>query len=201
MDTAGGQVASLIDAKQDVNLYGWTNDGKKLVFWNGRPIRYWTFDLVSRAIAELISHPKHDIHGAEISPDNRWLAFHLIGPVVGPLFIAPLRDGKAAEESEWIKIAAYPGNNRRPWWSADGNLLYFLSSKDQNECIWVQRLHPQTKRPAGEPSPLVHFHTARRTPGVGQGFGPAISRDAIILGLNERKSNVWIAEERSQAGR
>ena len=61
--------------------------------------------------------------------------------------IAPIHSGRAAGESEWITVAAYPGRNTRPWWSPDGNLLYFLSMKDSYPDIWVQRLDPVAKHP------------------------------------------------------
>jgi len=111
--------------------------------------------------------------------------------------IAPLRQGRAAGESEWITVADYPGRNVRPWWSPDGNLLYFLSLKDNYSDIWAQRLHPVTKRPMGAAFAVYHFHEVRRAPNfiAAAGFGPAIGKDSITFALLEQSANIWIAEQ------
>jgi hypothetical protein len=94
-------------------------------------------------------------------------------------------------------VAEYPGTNTRPWWSPDGNLLYFLSMKDGYPDIWAQRLHTVTKRPAGEAFAVYHFHETRRAPNIlgAAAFGPAIGRNQITFSLQERSGNIWIAEQ------
>jgi hypothetical protein len=145
----------------------------------------------------MIGHPKLDIHGAEPSPDRKWVAFHLPGVTNEPVKIAPLRNGRAASESEWITVAEYPGRNNRPWWSPDGTLLYFLSLKDNYPDIWAQRLDPATKRPVGEAFAVYHFHETRKAPNIigAAAFGPAIGKDQITFSLLERSANIWIAEQ------
>jgi hypothetical protein len=145
----------------------------------------------------MFSHSKLNIHGAEPSPDLKWVAFHLPAVTNSPVKIAPLRNGRAAAEAEWITVAEYPGSNSRPWWSPDGNLLYFLSMKDGYPDIWAQRLHPVTKRPVGEAFAVYHFHEIRRAPNilVAGGFGPAIGKNQITFSLQEQSANIWIAEQ------
>ena len=142
----------------------------------------------------LISDPAYTIHGAELSPDGKWVAFHLPRPGSEPLKVAPVRAGKAAAEAEWITVAATAGVNRRPWWSPDGNLLSFISTRDNYPCIWAQRLDPATKKPRGGPIAVYHFHEARR---VFQGtapFGPAVGGGRIVFALGEQTGNIWLAE-------
>ena len=107
------------------------------------------------------------------------------------------REGRAAGEAEWITIAEYPGRNSRPWWSPDGNLLYFLSMKDNYPDIWAQRLDPATKRPVGDPSPIMHFHETRKGINIvgAAVFGPAIGKNQITFSLMEQSANIWIAEK------
>ena len=145
----------------------------------------------------MISHPKLDIAAVEPSPDLKWVAFHLPGVTNTPVKIAPLRDGRAAGESEWITVAAYPGRNLRPWWSPDGNLLYFLSAKDNYPDIWAQRLHPLTKRPVGEAFAIYHFHETRKAPNflATAAFGPAVGKSQITFSLLEQSANIWIGEQ------
>ena len=77
MSTRGGVASVLLRAQDDqVNIYGWSADSKKILYWHGRPIRFSLLDVTTRRSAPLISHPQHNIHGAELSPDQQWVAFH-----------------------------------------------------------------------------------------------------------------------------
>jgi hypothetical protein len=147
----------------------------------------------------LISHATLDIHGAELSPDGKWVAFHIPRPVSELLKIAPVRDSKATGEAEWITVTEAAGNNRRPWWSRDGNLLYFISTRDGYSCIWAQWLDPSTKRPRGEPMAVYHLHETRRSMNVLSAtlFGPAVGRGQIVFALGEKNGNIWLAEPES----
>jgi serine/threonine protein kinase len=198
VEATGGQVTTLLEATQQAIVYGWTADGNDIVFWNGSPIRFSLFNLRTQQESVLLSHPRKNIHDVELSPDRQWAAFHLINPESGPLLVTPVREGKAAGEAEWFTIADYPGKNRRPWWSPDGNLLYFVSDRDGKSCIWAQRLAPSSKRPQGEAFPVSHFHQARLAITEGTGtFGPAVSRDALVFRLLERSGDIWIGEKRT----
>ena len=196
MDSTGGQARKLVDLDTGGSIYSWTADGNSLVYSQSRS-RWYLFDLSTGKEQEMISHPKLVIHNAEPSPDLKWVAFMLQGVVNSPVKIAPLRDGRAAGESEWITVAAYPGRNVRPWWSPDGNLLYFLSLKDNYFDIWAQRLHPVTKRPVGEAFAVYHFHETRKAPNIlgTASFGPAVGRSQITFSLLEQSANIWIAEQ------
>jgi Tol biopolymer transport system component len=193
------KATKLLDLAGGVTIFGWSADGKRIVYWDGSPTRFSVFDLETRQTSVLISHPAHDIHGAELSPDGNWVVFHLPRPGSEPLKIAPVREGKAAGEAEWITVTAAAGLNRRPWWSPDGNLLYFLSTRDGYGCIWAQRLDPSTKRPRGEPIAVYHFHEIRRSPDIlaAAWFGPAVGRGRIVFALGEQTGNIWLAEPAS----
>jgi len=196
MDSSGGEATKLFDPEGGVMIFGWSADGKKIVYWNGTPVRFSVFDLDTRQSSELISHPTLDIHGAELSPDGQWVAFHVPRPASEPLKIAPVRAGKPAAEAEWVTVADTAGASRRPWWSPDGNLLYFLSARDNYNCIWAQRLDPATKRPRGEPLAVYHVHQTSRSLGFGgaAGWGPAVGGGRIVFALSEQTGNVWLAE-------
>ncbi|HUQ91083.1 MAG TPA: hypothetical protein VM120_05320 [Bryobacteraceae bacterium] len=197
IDSIGGQARKLIDLPTGGALYSWTTDGSSLVYYRTSPIRFFLYNLKTGEEQQITSHPKLDIHGVEPSPDWKWVAFHLPALVNTPVKIAPLRNGRMADESEWIPIAEYPGINSRPWWSPDGNLMYFLSMKDNYPDIWAQRLDPLTKRPAGEAFAVYHFHETRRAPNIlsAASFGPAIGKNQITLSLRDLAANVWIAEQ------
>jgi Tol biopolymer transport system component len=195
MHSSGGEATKLLDPAGGVSLYGWSADGKRIVYYDGSPIRFSVFDLETRQTWKLVSHPEYDTHGAELSPDGNWVAFHLPRSGSELIKIAPVRAGKAAPEAEWI-TATGVGSNGRPWWSPGGNLLYFLSTRDNYDCIWAQPLDPATKRPRGEPMNVFHFHEARRSLNIltGDRFGPAAGGRRIVFGLGEQSGDIWLAE-------
>lgn len=195
-DAAGGPGAELLSENEEAMLYGWTGDGAKLVYWHGSPIQWSLFDLRSRRSNDfrISTSTKAAIHGIEFSPDGKWIAFHLFGSTGGPVMVSALRNGSAAPEGEWTLISEQSGINRRPWWSPDGNTLYFLSDRDGNICMWGRRLNSATKQPSGSIYPVHHFHERRRLIPAAP-FGPAISKSWIIFALQERTSNIWIGEQ------
>ena len=199
MDASGGEATKVAEGSP-LSLYGWTADGNFLIYYMGGSIRWFTFDLATRKSTVLLAHPKLTIHGVEPSPDRRWVSFHIPNPVREPIYIASVRDGMVAGESEWIRVADSAGVNRRPWWSPDGNLLYWLSERDGFVCAWALRLEPATKKPKGDPFAVLHFHEARRSlAAVGlASFGPAITRDKLIFALPEYSGNIWIAEKEAR---
>ena len=109
-----------------------------------------------------------------------------------PTYIAPVRDGVAAPEREWIRITDGPVDGRS-WWAPDGNLLYVLSDRDGSQCIWAQRLDPATKRPQGPAFGVYHLHGRRRSL-VGAPFGYAMAPDKLYFALQETTGNIWLAD-------
>jgi hypothetical protein len=111
-----------------------------------------------------------------------------------PVRIAPLRNGVAAEESEWIEVTDGSGLDASPWWSPDGGLLYFFSRRDGFECLWAQRLDPATKKPVGPAFDVYHFHGARRVVNTST-VGPALSANKLVFSMGELSGNIWMAEQ------
>lgn len=193
---AGGEATRLLQFKGPGHVFGWSPDGAKILYWEGNPVRYSTFDAKTRQSALLISHREYNIHDATFSPDQRWLAFHTPFERQTKIWIAPVRDGRAAADSEWITVIDLGTDSRKPWWSPDGNLLYFFSNQDGFHCLYAQRLDA-SKHPAGRPFPVYHSHQ------FGEGLGSNRTRwgmaklpGRIIVPLFEGTSNVWIAERK-----
>ncbi|MBL8291162.1 MAG: PD40 domain-containing protein [Bryobacterales bacterium] len=200
MPSGGGEVIRLISPEQKLSLqaFGWTPDGRKIVYWHGKPIRYALFDPETRQSSDFLSHARYPIHTAQISPDQRWVAFNTPTGKENPLWIAPFRNEKAAEEKDWIRVSEH--NDFRPWWSPDGNLLYMVSRRDGALCIWMQPLDPVSKQPNGNASALLHVHdTRKRLPGGMAAFGPAILPGGLIFPLEEESGNVWLAQPQTQS--
>ena len=195
LDSGGGQPKALIETAERLVAYGWSPDGKRVIFWHGSPVQFSTVEWRTGKRKVLISHPKYSVLNAVLSPDENWVSFDVPGPTGRSVMIAPVRDGTAVAESEWITVAAASSWNQRGWWSEDGRLLFYLSDRDRNTCIWAQRLATHTKRPVGDAFSISHFHDMRRLlPGAGP-YGPAVSRNELLVGLLERTENIWLAEE------
>ncbi|MCC6394604.1 MAG: serine/threonine-protein kinase [Bryobacterales bacterium] len=176
-------------------IYGWFPDSSKLIFWSGNPVRFFTMTLDGR-VSGLISDPKKNIHGAVVSPDGQWVAFHVPLPPEQNVYVAPLHNGQAGGEGEWVHITNDQFHNFIPWWSEDGNLLYFASNRDGFECIWAQRLDGIHKRPVGAAFEVHPFHSVRNPIPNAVSFGPAVARDFLIYSMGDNTANVWVGERK-----
>jgi Tol biopolymer transport system component len=194
VSSAGGDSRKLCD--NCGLIYHWTRDGKRILYRTGNPMRFNSVEVATGQQTPVLAHPKHFILVVRYSPDGGWLAMQYGRGREAPpaLFIAPVRNGKAAPESEWIPIMDRPGVHQRPWWSPDGNRLYFLSNANGQEDIWSQRLDPATKRPVGEPQILYHPQIDRLAIQAGVAFGPGESPNRLIFPIEEATGNIWIAE-------
>jgi Tol biopolymer transport system component len=178
------------------SMYGWTPDGKRIVYYTGQPASWFLLDPKTRQSTPLISlHRDSGIGNAVLSPDQRWLAFRRPAGRHNSIWVAPVRDGKVGEERDWIPVGDATGSVGVVIWSPDGNLLYMLGRADGNLCLWAQRLDPSTKRTIGEPFPVHHIHTARISIRDTREFGPAVLPAGIIFGAREETGNVWLAEQ------
>ncbi len=179
----------------------WNRDGTRLLDEQvaGKPV-----GLVApgrRKRIPIIQHSSYALSAARFSPDDRWIAFHAIpGPTIRQVFVVPFRDPSQPgvgpiEEKDWVPITDGAGMERYAAWSPDGNLLYFLSERDGFRCLRAQRLDPATKRPAGSPIEVYHFHNARRSLlGAGDpvAVSPAIAVDKVVFGMLETTGNIWM---------
>jgi hypothetical protein len=139
-------------------------------------------------------HPKYSIHDGRLSPDGRWFTFKLVlSATRQPVYIAPVRNGPPAGEQEWIQIFTVGHYNYKPFWSPDGRLLYYYSSKDGRNCLYARRLDASTKHPAGEEFAVRHFHDNLQ-PARGPAVGYGLTADRLYLSLEESKTSVWLAE-------
>ena len=132
-----------------------------------------------------------------LSWDSRWITFYRnTGPGRAQIFVAPVREGPPVPNSELIAVTDGQSLDRLPEFSPDGGLIYFMSMRDGYDCLWALRLDRGTKKPAGTPFQVQHFHSARRSPAWVRPGQRAISiaRDQVVFTMEERTGNLWMAE-------
>lgn len=134
-----------------------------------------------------------ELYQAKFSPDDRAVAVEAVLGDDSRLFIVPVENGVAGPAGRWIPIDHRGHWDDKPRWSPDGNLLYFLSDRDDYFCLWAQRVMAQTKQPVGAPFPVYHFHNARlSTANLFLNIAEiGVAKDKIIFGLGELTGNIW----------
>jgi dipeptidyl aminopeptidase/acylaminoacyl peptidase len=116
--------------------------------------------------------------------------------------IAPVRNGVAGKEAEWIAVTDGRYSDDKPQFSPDGNTVYFTSTRDGYLCIWVQKLDPVTKRPVGEALAYEHFHNspgrdaASFWGGWGGGGFPdlSVASDKMFMELPQFRAEIWMTQ-------
>jgi Tol biopolymer transport system component len=163
------------------------------------PGRIVALDSTSGAEREFLATSDNPIESASFSWDDRWVAFaKIIDTNKSQILIAPVRDGAAGEEAEWIAVTDGTQSNGGPLFSPDGNTVYFTSKRDGYSCIWAQRLAPETKRPVGEAVGYEHFHNSAQKDlaGFWNGGDAALSvaRDKIVVSLVQWHVGIWMTQ-------
>jgi len=111
----------------------------------------------------LLSDPRRSLWQGRFSPNGRWVSFVAVDPDAPgrtSVFIAPA-DG--APRDRWIEVAAGHVLADKPRWSADGRILYFVSTHPTSFFnLWGVRFDPEAGQTVGEPFVLSHFDSPGR---------------------------------------
>lgn len=161
--------------------------------------RIVSLDLRTRTEQDFLSDPDKPLFHAFFSWDDRWVIFKKVRSVdwtQAQIMIAPMRHGSAAGEAEWIAVTDGQYSDDKPQFSADGNTVYFTSTRDGYLCIWAQRLDPVSKHLLGPPFAYEHFHTAEgRAAAFDQkGSDLSVARDKILISLPEPHNEIWMTQ-------
>jgi DNA-binding winged helix-turn-helix (wHTH) protein/Tol biopolymer transport system component len=158
-------------------------------------------DLKSKTKKGFLVAADRAVYHAYFSWDDRWVVFKkILDAVKSQIIIAPVRDGVAGKEAEWIAVTDGQYDDDKPQFSPDGNTVYFLSAaRDGYLCIWSQRLDPVTKRPVGVPIGYEHFHslTQRNLNPYGQTIFQSnltVARGKMMLTLPQFGGDVWMTQ-------
>ena len=178
-----------------------SHDGRLVIFETGStPARLGALRVDTGDKWEFARHSHHGMQSARISPDGRWIAFHLDRGWDGKqIFVAPFRDAAPIKETDWIPVTERGDVNQEAWWSPNGQYVYFLADRDGWRCIWAQKLDSRSGRPIDPAIGVYHFHHARLTPlslswRSPSYVGLSVARGHLVLSLAEIASNIWIGQ-------
>jgi Tol biopolymer transport system component len=156
-------------------------------------------DLRTKTEREFLSLPDRPLFHAFFSWDDKWVVFkkpssNLLPPA--QILIAPMRNGSPAGQAEWIAVTDGQHSDDKPQFSADGNTVYFTSTRDGFLCIWAQRLDPVTRHPLGPPFAYEHFHNAAgHSAAAFQSCSDlSVAKDKMLINLPEVHSNIWMTQ-------
>ena len=177
-------------------LWGWSADGRRLLYMVEGSLSVGSVELASPGPKEFLKHPRFGLAQVHYSPDDRWIvSLGLSGP--GAMRVQIVAAGKLTPaEGEWIAVTEGSTFDDKPRWSPGGTLIYFTTDLDGFRCIWARKVDAATKRPVGSAFPVYHSHGARRSL-LNTGILPlelGVARDKLVFNLSEVTGNIWMAE-------
>jgi len=116
---------AVTDGSEDKEFYGWTPDGREVIFSRKNKDTGW--DLYAAAVAgdhktrPLVVSP-FDQNDARLSPDGKWLAYRSDESGQSEIFVQSMSDSNLRAQ-----ISSEGGDT--PRWAHSGNELFFLSKR------------------------------------------------------------------------
>jgi Tol biopolymer transport system component len=196
--TAGGPTEVLCEDCGPV-ISDWSADSKKVLIDFISLQKLLTISLLkldSHDRIQILQHSKYNLMQARFSPDERAIAFVArMDSGHSRIMVAPYQNETRSPENSWTAITDGSSWDTAPQWSADSRLVYYTSGRDGFRCIWAQRLDA-SRKPAGAPFGVFHFHTARRSPALVpfNGMDMFVGHGEIFLSLGELSGNIWMAK-------
>jgi len=169
-------------------------DGKHaLVDWGRSLSRVRIADGIETLILEM--EEDRGLLDTDLSRDGAWLAIQA-GEADGTVavYAVPTLEPPAPPE-DWIRIAGGETWVGAPRWSVDGNIIYYISERDDFMCVWGQPLDPATKTPIGEVFSVAHAHTSSmRMMTVRRSMWTlAVGHDRLVFNAAEASGDVFTA--------
>ena len=141
----------------------------------------------------LLQHPALNLYLAAFSYDEHWILFTAENGVDPPhLFAVRFQPPYPIAVSQWVDL----GEGVFGQWAPSGNRIYFLRDHQGSRCLYTLALDRVTKRPVGDAAPVLHLHSAWRSPlqlEAGS-FRLLVAQDKLVFSLGETQSNLWLSE-------
>ncbi len=174
----------------------WLADGRGLVYQWLSPAGESVLGILapSGKTTELVRLSNSAVFSPSVSADGNWMALILRTPPNDhEVAVVPLARGAAAPRQQWIRMTEPGAWVDKPRWSPNGSVLYYVSNRDGFVCIWARFLDPATRKPLGDPKPVIHFHSGRSSLGSVYGLDLAVAEDKLVFNVGESSGNIWLA--------
>ncbi len=109
------------------------------------------------------------------------------------VFVAPASRVEAIPESRWIAVDEAGSH---PFWSRDGQLLYYLSlmpNSDIRGIVRARRLDVTSGQPNGDSFDVLTL-TDMLIPTLTAGTAPIVAPDQIIFVLGDFRGDIWVMD-------
>jgi Tol biopolymer transport system component len=169
----------------------WLDDRYLLLETFGSPpSRLLVLDTVTSSQTELLVSSELSLSNPSVSPDAAWIAFDAVRRGESPVvYVAPNSRKERIPESFWIAVEA----GSHPFWSRDGQLLYYLSLKPNSDirgAVRARRLDLTSGRPEGEAVEVLRL-TEMLVPTLTAGTAPICAPDQIVFVLGDFRGDIW----------
>jgi Tol biopolymer transport system component len=195
MVPAEGGAAERICSDCGYNL-SWSPDGGTLFYVIRVSGRIASLDLKSRRSTVVAQHEQYRLYQPQLSPDGRWLAFEALSSANCRIYVTPFQPGEPVPESQWVSMTDNPVWDRKPRWSPDGRLLYFLSERDGFRCLWARPFVAASRSPSGPVFAVYHSHLARLSMlNLNlSALETAVVPGRFVFNMADRAGNIWMAD-------
>ena len=148
---AGGEEALLLQTAQNKQATDWSPDGRFLLYSTVDPIRnfdIWALPLDGDRKPFPVVQTEFEEHGAQFSPDGKWIAYVSIKSGRYEVYVRPFDQGNGSE----TRVSTDGGDQVR--WRPDGKELFFVAPDRQLMAVPI-RLGPDSQTlETGTPVPL-----------------------------------------------
>jgi hypothetical protein len=141
--------------------------------------------------------------GFRLSPNGRWIAFFTVSQHMeaSSVYVVPVpatrSNAKVPNVAELQPVLTERSQISGIAWSPAGDKLFFKVRRDGYPCVWVQALSTENMRGSGEPTEVVHSHTAMGAiakPAQGSMFNDlSAAKHRIAYRFVDGESSIWMA--------
>jgi len=173
---------------------GWMPGARKVIFTTNTG-KIGVFDISTGKKSILLDGGTTLLDRATANPRGTFLLF--TGSTregAKRVFIARMQSPEQAD-SRWTAVTEEGSLADAPQWSAEGDRVFYLSSRDARLCVWSQRL--EGGRMAGQPREALPYHeSSRRSPKFVYPSSVSLAVDGTGLYLNagELSASVLVGE-------
>ena len=171
----------------------WLDERYLLIETFGSPLnRLVVVDTMDSSQTDVLASSDCSLTNPRVSPNGAWIAFDATSPGGTPLvYVARASRGELIQDSEWIAIDEAASH---PFWSRDGQLLYYLALRPNSDIRGVVRarhMGADSGLPQGEPFQVLTLNEMV-VPAALAGTTPIVAPDQIIFVLGDFRGDIWM---------